>query len=378
MHLESVRVAVASACVVFSLAACSDPNHPVQPVLRVGTIVLNGVLEPGVTVVADSDGETLHLSFGSAFDGDRLTVHGDTMLATSSAFSGDQLYVASLATRTLLRVQLPAASNPATVAVVPAGALGAEGGRYLIPLRNTGQLAQVNLAASAGDTVRTIPGVGRCPWDVVVHGGVAWVVDANQQCADLFQVVGASRLIRAPLVGAERDTVELGSHAISATRLFVLGDFAYVFAGGCTPYSSGCTLAPASLTKVSLATRSVTGSVTLPAGVYGVSMTLGRDGRLYLTGSRELFGDSFAPRVYVMDPASLTFVGATSAADPSRDLFRSPGVPAKCYTATGDAVGRIHCVENGQTLARLLVFSEAGQLERDVAAGSLAFDVTVR
>ena len=372
------RSSVSAIAVLAALAlGCDDSVRPDGFQNRIGAVVLNGVGETGVTIVPYDSRQVSRIGFPS-FDGDRFTLAGTLVLSTSSSFSGDQLYVADLAAGSLRRVQLPQGSNPAGAAAI--GLVGGAASRqgFAVALRNTGSLACVDLQAASGDTVRLAGGAGLCPWDVIVHGCAAWSVDANQRCAGQFEVEGSARLIRVPVSGPERDTVELGDGAVSATRAFVAGDFAFVLSGGCPPFLAGCTDTPGAVTKVNLAARTVVSTRALPAGIYALAMRLGEDGRLYVTGAQELFGQGFAPRVYAIDAGTMSFVRSLSATEPYVALFRTPGVLANCYAATADAQGRIYCVENGQTVSTLLVFDDDGQAVRAVPAGTPAFDVHLR
>ncbi len=351
--------------------ACNDGTSPVQrPAVEAGAIVLNGVGETGVTFVSDSGAPNSHIDFGGSFDGATFTVLDGTVLSTSSSLKGDQLYIADLSDGTLRRVQLPAASNPAGAAFLLTGADGSR--NFAVALRNSRSIARVQLRAGFSDNVTVIGNAGECPSDVFFAGNALWSVDANVRCASDFGVVGPGRLIRIPQLVSDlgRDTIELGASAVSPLRAFVVGNFAYVL-------SSGAFVAPAAVTKVDLTARSVIGTLLFPQGAFGATMALGADGLLYVTAA--IGFNPYLPKVYAIDPATLTFQGPFSPAGSHRLLTTAGGgEQAKCDAATADSRGRIYCVDNGEVLAVLNVFAVNGTFVRSAPAGTLAFDVTVQ
>ncbi len=356
---------------VVTLLACDDSTGPDRPSLSFGAIVLNTYGEPGVTVVPEDSGASTHIDFGASFDAAAFTLHEDTVLATSSKSGGDLLYISELPTGSLRQVQLPAVSNPANVAVVPTDIPGADSGRYAVALRDSGALAQVRLDP-AGDRVRVIANAGLCPTDVIFHGAGAWSVDANQTCSSGDYVSqGPSRLVFVPLLEAGRDTIVLDAAAVGAQRAFLVGDDAFVYASGDYFQTS------ASVSRVDLSSREVTGTLSFPAGVYGAAMRLGANGLLYVTAA-DASVTPYSPRVYTVDPETMTFQGPFLQGTQHRTLIKSDGTQATCAAATADRDGRIHCVENANVLATLLVFRADGSFVRSAPAGTLAADIALR
>ncbi|HET7583345.1 MAG TPA: hypothetical protein VFK13_00425 [Gemmatimonadaceae bacterium] len=329
-------------------------------------VVLNGVGETGVTFVPLDNAPTAHIDFGASFDGAVFTVDHDSVLSTSSAFAGDQLFVADLAARTVQPVQLPAGSNPGGARFRPDPNTGAHTSQLFVALRNTGQLAFIDL--SAPTVVSVSDGAGACPADIVVHGDDVWSVDENLACASDFSVQGNGRLIRVPLDGSDPDTVDLGSASVSAQRAVVSGDEAFVLSGG------DFVSTPGAVSRVNLASHQVTGTLPLPDGIFGVSLALGNDGKLYVTGA----GTPFVPRLFIVDPASLTFVNGAPAGDGHIVLTKDDGSEASCFAAIGEANGDILCVENGDVTATVLRFDASGTFIDSAPAGSPAFDIAIR
>lgn len=334
-------------------------------------LVLNTYGQTGITLVADTGAAGTLLDLPDSFDGSTLTVRGDTALTTASRDGGDVLYVAAIPQRGVTNIQLPAASNPAGAAFMPAGVAGAGQARYAVALRDSSALAIVipNLAGGGAATITLARGAGQCPYDVVFGGATAWSVDSNQDCAGWYASLGPVRLIRVPLNSGVRDTIPLADAARGAARAFTVGTLAYVFATG--DYASY----PASVSKVDLALRRVVQTLVFPPGVYGTAMRLGDDGHIYVTASGFT---PYAPRAYSIATGSLAFRGTRVAGQDMLDLRTSTGTLARCDAATARANGSVLCVSNGLLLSRLLIFNAAGAEIRNVATGSLAADVGLR
>ncbi len=362
-----MRRILCAAFAALALCACNDSTGiPGLSGGRASVVVLNGVGETGVTLVPFDGASSAHIDFGAAFDGAVFTVQNDTVLSTSSSFGGDQLYVADLVARTLRRTQLPAGSNPAGAAFFPGGTAGALARQVVVALRNTGQLAVVELTDPA--LVTTFDGAGTCPADVIFHNGEIWAVDENLACDSDFSTLGTGRLIRVPLDGSAADTIDLGPLSVSAQRAVVRSGVAFILSGG--DFAS----TPGAVSRVDLTTQQVTATLPLPAGVFGVDLSLGKDGRLYVTAA----GTPFVPHVYIVDPATMAFVRPGPASDGHIVLVREDGSEASCFAATADAQGNIYCVDNGDVTATVLRFGPSGTFADSAAAGSLGFDIAIR
>lgn len=358
--------AVAALCLV---AACSSDTVVVPGQGSDGRIlVLNTYGQTGITLVADTGASGVHLDLPDSYDGSVFDVRGDTLVTAASKAGGDVLYIASIPNRAVTPVQLPGASNPAGAVFVPAGVQGAGAARYAVALRDSGAIAFV-AAASAGTVVSIVRNAGQCPYDVLFAGGLTWSLDSNQDCRGFYASLGPVRLIRVALDGAQRDTIMLGDSVRGASRAYVAGTTAFVFASG----DFGAR--QASVTKVDLGTRAVIKTLRLPAGVYGTAMRLGLDGHLYVTGSGFT---PYEPRVYSIETATLAFRGPRVAGGQMLDLRTTTGALARCDAATADAAGLVYCVSNGQVLSRLFVFSLSGIELRSVTTGTLASDIALR
>ena len=355
------------ASLFFLLAACDkDPSRP--PGSRTGrVVVLNGQEPTGLSLLGESGSVQSSISFED-FDGASFSLRNDTVASTASALKGDLLYVADLKSGSVLKVQLPGASNPAGVAF-GTGSDGA-GTMLYVALRNTGSVARVSLASAGGPpAVQILTGAGLCPADVVVSSSAVWSLDANQHCSGDYSIAGPSRLVPIASLGAS-DTINFPGAVVGAQRAFVLGDYAYVMAAG--NYFS----LPGSVTKVDLPAGN-TVTVTLPEDRYAVSFRIGQDGHAYVTAA-QAYPAAFAPQVYAVHLETMTFGGPRALPEPHLRLRKSDGAQASCFAATADANGNIYCLENGNALSTLLVFDPSGQQIRSSVAGSLAYDLTLR
>jgi hypothetical protein len=118
--------------------------------------------------------------------------------------------------------------------------------------------------------------------------------------------------------------------------------------------------------KVDLRNRRVLVTRPLPAGSYGGSLQRGLDGALYVSLYQDLA--SFTNRVVKLRGDDLTLVaGGTT---PWLTLRSAAGAEVSCGSAVADALGRVHCLQNGTASATsLLVFTPGGAEVRRVAAG---------
>ena len=356
------------ALLLLALAACSDATGPDRAPAVGKALVLVSFGEPGVSIIGDTGSSAAHLGLGDAFDGAVFTVRGDSLLTTSSKWGGDELLVTDLASGQTQVIPMPPGSNPAGAAFV-SGLPGAEGVRYAVALRDSGAVALWLPENPQGVPVTMMArGMGTCPTDVFVAYSALWSVDANQNCRDQYQTLGPVRLIRATTFQA-RDTVTLADSVRGAARAFVVGDEVLVTAAG--DYGDF----QARVVAVDLATRQVRGSLRFPAGWFATSSRLGADGALYVTASPLT---AYAPRVFRVDPATLSFSGTRAAGADYLDL-RENGVLVRCDAATADADGELWCASNGAVASRILAFGAQAAITRVVPIPSgLAADIVVR
>lgn len=356
---------------VFTVASCaSDPAAPNNTPL--GTVVvLNGQGETGVSVLPDEPGTPVHVPF-SDFDGASFSIRNDTVISAASKAKGDLLYVADLKGRTVRKIQLPAASNPAgaqfalgPVFGLPSGA----GTRLFVALRDSTFSMSVFLPADSGEPVLyRHPNAGFCPVDLVVTSGKVWYLDANQRCRTDYSIVGPSRLLPVANLGSS-DTINLTADVVGAQRAIVVGNYAYVLSAG--DFFS----IPGALARVDLTARTSI-VVPLPTNRYGVSLRVGANGFAYVTDTPAWPEVGF--RVYAINLATMGPGGPRIGDQPHLTLIKPGGAAANCYVATADANGTIYCVENGDVLSTVLVFSATGEFLRSQSAGSLAFDIALR
>jgi hypothetical protein len=284
------------------------------------------------------------------------------------------LYIADVRTSTFRRVQLPSRSNPARARL-----FRGSNGQSLIAaaLRDSNAVALVSVAGSGTPTISRIANAGVCPTDMFQYDNATWVVDANSNCRGNYAVQGDVRLIRIPNTGTTRDTIVLTGLRGSGASAIVIGDVAYVSAGGEANFGTSpfTLVSSGAIARVDLRARRLQGTRPMPAGSYGASTKLGLDGFLYVSVFENL--SAFAGRVVKLRTDDLSFVstGASSflpLASPTR-------APVTCGSAQADALGRVHCIANGAGSATSLIVFNAGFVEtRRVAAGQGGVDMALR
>jgi hypothetical protein len=205
--------------------------------------------------------------------------------------------------------------------------------------------------------------------DLVVTESKVWYLDSNTRCRTDYSIAGPSRLLPVPNLGSS-DTINLPAAVVSAQRAFVWANYAYVLSAG--DFFS----IPGAVTRVDLTTRTSI-VVPLPTGRYGVSMRMAANGMIYVTDTPAY--PETGSRVYAIDRGTMFLEGPRVGSEPHLHLIKPNGDPANCYAATGDYPnGNIYCVENGDLLSTVLLFSGSGLFIRSQPAGSLAFDITLR
>lgn len=367
------------ALALLALTACGEDGAiaPAQLVPR-GIAVLDGFIQPGLTLVPDSGTVTQRIAFGASdeFDAGSFELRNDTAVAASSRGAGDLLYVADLRSALVRRIQMPARGNPARARL-----LRGVGGRALVgvPLRDSGTVVLASVASSGLASLDRITDLGRCPADVFQYGNDTWVVDANATCATDYTPSGAMRLIRVPANGGTRQVIPLPELRGSGAGVVVVGDVAYISAGGDADFSSfPYTLrAGGAITRVDLRTGTVLGTRTMPSGTYGASAKLGLDGNLQVTLFEDLTNfrsRTISYRLPDLTPAGTRVTGADWLA-----LRDASGEQVSCSGSLIDGLGRLHCIQNRTGSATvLMVFAPGGDLVREVAAGQGGVDLRFR
>jgi hypothetical protein len=373
----SLRSTALAALAVAALAACGDDsvvNGTPQPPR--GIIVLDGFIQPGLTFLGDTGSASSKLTLAPAteFDAGGFSLLRDTVLTVSSRAAGDLLYVTDVRASTTRRIQLPARSNPSRARL-----LVGSGGQTLIgaALRDSGSIALVSVSGAGTATSTRITNAGTCPTDLFQFDNATWIVDANANCRVNYAVQGDVRLIRVPSTGTTRDTIVLTGLRGSGATAIVDGDVAYISAGGDANFSSFpyALVASGRLAKVDLRGKRVLLTKTMPANSYGADAKLGLDGFLYVSLYQDL--TSFTDRIVKLRPGDLSFVSSATA--DWITLLGATGTPVTCGSAQADALGRVHCIQNGTgSVTSLLVFSPSGTEVRRVAANQGGVDLAIR
>ena len=370
-------LAASAAVLLTALAACGDDGiNNSTPQAPRGIIVLDGFIQPGLTFLGDTGRASTKLTLAptSEFDAGGFTLLRDTVLTVSSRGAGDLLYVTDVRTSTTRRVQLPTRSNPSRARL-----LTGTGGQTLIgaALRDSSSVALVSFAGTGTATSTRITNAGTCPTDLFQFDNAIWVVDANANCKVNYAVQGDVRLIRVPNTGTTRDTIVLPGLRGSGAAALVDGDVAYISAGGDASFASFpyTLIASGGLAKVDLRGKRVLLNKKMPTNTYGAGVKLGLDGFLYVSLYQDLA--SFTNRIIKVRTADLSFV--TSASAEWLTLTGTTGAAITCGSGQADALGRLHCIQNGTgSVTSLLVFSPSGSEVRRVAANQGGVDMAIR
>jgi len=370
-------LAVSAAALLTVLAACGDDginsNTPQPPR---GIIVLDGFIQPGLTFLGDTGSTSTKLTLAptSEFDAGGFTLLRDTVLTVSSRGAGDLLYVTDVRTSTTRRIQLPTRSNPSRARL-----LTGTGGQALIgaALRDSSSVALLAFAGAGTATSTRVTNAGTCPTDLFQFDNAIWIVDANANCKVNYAVQGDVRLIRVPNSGTTRDTIVMPGLRGSSASALVDGDVAYISAGGDASFASFpyTLIATGGIAKVDLRGKRVLLNKQMPANSYGAGVKMGLDGFLYVSLYQDLA--SFTNRIIKVRTADLSFV--TSASADWLVLTGASGTAVTCSSGQADALGRLHCIQNGTaSVTSLLVFSPAGTEVRRVAANQGGVDLAIR
>ncbi len=361
------------------ITACSDSTPTdTAPRAAEGIIVLDGFIQPGLTLLADTGGTGTSIPFGASdeFDAGGFNLRNDTVVAASSRGAGDQLYIAALSSvgTSVRRVQMPATSNPGGARL-----LVGSGGRSLVgvPLRDSAMVMLVSIAGTGAPTFERIADLGTCPTDVFQYGGDVWVVDANANCAVDYTPTGPMRLIRVPAAGGARQVLSLPALRGSSGSAIVRDGVAYISAGGDADFSSFPYVlrAGGAITRVDLQTGTVLGSRAMPTGSYGANTKLGLDGKLYVSFYEDLI--NFSTRTIAFEGATLTPSGVRVAG--ADWLADASGSPVGCSSGIADGLGRLYCLESRAGSATfVLVYAPDGSLLREFAAGQGGVDIGLR
>jgi len=377
--LHNVVKTIASAAALsttVAMAGCADSVTNTGPQPASGMVVLDGYIQPGLTLVADTGNTTSRIALGSGaeFDASDFSLERDTVLSASSRGAGDLLYIADLKTGSMRKVQMPAKSNPSRARL-----LRSTVGESLIgvALRDSSAIAFVSIRGTATPVITRLANAGTCPVDMFQYDNATWVVDANANCRVNYSSLGDVRLIRIAANGASRDTIVLTGMRGSGANAVVDGDVAYIAAGGEADFAGFPYVLRASgrVAKVDLRNRRILSQRVMPTGSYGAGAKLGGDGFLYMSLYKDL--TSFDNGIVKLRADDLSFVSGAST--PWLSLTAANGSATTCGSATADALGRVHCIVNGVgSTTSLLVFDAAGREVRRVSAGQGGVDLALR
>ncbi len=371
------RTTLAVLTTALAISACAnDEILTTTAHAAAGVVVLDGFIQPGVTLVADTGSSITRIAFASSseFDAGGFSLAHDTILAVSSRAAGDLLYIADVRTGTMRRLQMPAKSNPSRARLFQ----GTNGQSVIgVALRDSSAIALVSLVGAGSPTISRVVNAGTCPTDMFQYDNATWIVDANVNCKVNYAVQGDVRLIRVPTNGSARDTLIMTGARGSSAGAIIDGDVAYITAGGDANFASFpyTLIASGRVTKVDLKNRRILTQRSMPTNTYGAGAKLGADGFLYLSLYEDL--SSFRSRVVKLRADDLSVMNGPIASWLA--LTGANGTETTCGSATADALGRMYCIVNGTgSVTSLVVFDPAGREIRRVAAGQGGVDLALR
>ena len=163
----------------------------------------------------------------------------------------------------------------------------------------------------------------------------------------------------------------------SGASAIVLGDVAYISAGGDASFASFpyTLISSGAVAKVDLKNRRVLSQKNMPTNTYGAGAKLGLDGFLYVSLYENL--TTFKSRIVKLRADDLSFAGATTTS--WLTLTGAAGADVPCGSGVADALGRLHCIVNGTgSVTSLVVFNAGGTEIRRVLAGQGGVDIALR
>ena len=359
---------VLAICPAFSACADDDPTGPPST--------------SGFDVLAlNSTGQTLApyevrgneirpagpaVDLGAGFDGDGLVISGDRAASAVSSFGGSSLVLVNLANGAVSRALFP---GPDAALVNPSRPSFDAGDSIWVGGR--GSDAVYRLSPDAAEATLVARDVGTFVERVIPLGDRLYAIDANLDDDGLtYGPLGPGRVVELDRSGSVRGVIVLPADAPNPSDGLLAGGRLIVLAGGSfdpaefTPNSDGA------LIVVDPASRRVIAS--RPLGANGVRLSLGEDGKVYVTTT----ADYLTLKLLRFDPASGEF--ERGPADPVETVDAS-GTVVDCWTATALGDGRVVCATfRTDAPGRLLLLRSGGSALSETPAGFGTTDLGIR
>jgi hypothetical protein len=349
--------------------ACSE-DIPTGPPASTGVEVL----------VLNSTGQTLaryevrgnaigpagqSLDLGAGFDGDGLAVSGDLAASAVSSFGGSSLVLVDLVSGSVKRALFP---GPDAALVNPSRPGFDAGDSIWVGGRGSDAVYRLNPGAT--EAVLVARDVGTFVERVIPDGARLYAIDANLDDDGLtYAPRGPGRIVELDRGGTARGMIELPASAPNPSDGLLVGGRLIVLAGGSfdpvdfTPNADGALIVVDPAARRVIATR--------PLAANGVRLSLGEDGKAYVTTT----SDYLSLSLLRFDPASGEF--ERGPADPVATVDAT-GAKADCWTATALPDGRILCATfRTDAPGRLLLLRSDGTALSETPSGFGTADIGI-
>ena len=365
----AARVLLALA-VCSSFVACGD-DDPTGPPATSGfdVLALNSTGQTLAPYEVRGDeilpaGQAMDL--GAGFDGDGLVISGDRAASAVSSFGGSSLVLVNLASGAVRRALFP---GPEAALVNPSRPSFDAGDSVWVGGR--GSDAVYRLDPGAAEATLVASDVGTFVERVIPDGARLYAIDANLDDDGLtYAPRGPGRVVELDRRGAVQGVIVLPADAPNPSDGLLAGGRLIVLAGGSfnpadfTPNSDGALILVDPASRRVIATR--------PLGANGVRLSLGEDGRAYVTTT----SDFETLNLLRFDPASGEF--ERGPADPVATVDAN-GTVVHCWTATALEDGRVLCATfRTDAPGRLLLLRSSGRALSETPAGFGTTDLGIR
>lgn len=359
---------VLAVCQILLACADDDPTGP-PPTTAIDVLVLNSTGQTLAPYAVRGDeilpaGQALDL--GAGFDGDGLAVSGDLAASAVSSFGGSSLVLVNLASGLVERALFP---GPDAALVNPSRTSFDAGDSIWVGGRGSDAVYRLNPGAAEATLVAR--SVGTFVERVIPDGARLYAIDANLDDDGLtYAPRGPGRVVELDRNGDVRGVTVLPAEAPNPSDGLRVGGRLIVLAGGSfdpadfTPNSDGALIVVDPAARRVIATR--------PLGANGVGLSLGEDGKVYVTTT----SDYLSLDLLRFDPSSGEF--EQGPADPVATVDAS-GAAVDCWTATALADGRVLCATfRTDAPGRLLLLRSDGRALSETPSGFGATDLGIR
>lgn len=306
------------------------------------------------------------MDLGAGFDGDGLATSGDRAASAVSSFGGSSLVLVDLAAGSVNRALFP---GPDAALVNPSRPSFDSGDSIWVGGR--GSDAVYRLDPGAPEATLVASDVGTFVERVIPDGARLYAIDANLDDDGLtYAPRGPGRVVELDRSGSVRGVTLLPADTPNPSDGLLVGGRLIVLAGGSfdpedfTPNSDGALIVVDPASRQVIATR--------PLDANGVRLSLGEDGKAYVTTT----ADYLTLNLLRFDPVRGDF--ERGPADPV-ETVDADGATLNCWTATALEDGRVLCATfRTDAPGRLLLLRSSGRALSETSAGFGTTDLAIR